>query len=462
MKKGEIYEGIIEKVDFPNKGYVLLEDQKILVKNGIPGQRVRFVIQKKRKNKAQGRILEVLEKSPLEKREPVCSCFPQCGGCMYQTMSYEEQLQMKDRQIRELLEEVLVREGQVDKEGSADFIWEGIHGSPEEFCYRNKMEFSFGDEYKDGPLSLGLHKKGSTYDVLNTDDCKLVHKDMTDILTCVRDYFRERGVSYYKKLQHTGYLRHLLVRRGVTTGEILVHLVTTSQEEYDLEPLKELLLALQLEGKIVGIMHIINDSLSDVVKSDETRILYGKDWFYETLLGLKFRISTFSFFQPNSLAAEVLYSVVRSYVEDARGMEVFDLYSGTGTIAQLLAPVAREVIGVEIVEEAVEAARKNAELNGLSNCRFIAGDVLKVLDDLTEKPDMIILDPPREGVHPKALPKILSYGVKRIVYVSCKATSLAEDMETFLRAGYRLEKACCVDQFCQTVWTEAVAVFVRE
>ena len=462
MKKGEIYEGIIEKVDFPNKGYVILEDQKILIKNGIPGQKVRFMIQKKRKNKAQGRILEILEKSPLEKRNPVCSSFPQCGGCMYQTMSYEEQLKMKDRQIRELLEEVLIREGQVDKEGNADFVWEGIHGSPEEFCYRNKMEFSFGDEYKDGPLSLGLHKKGSTYDILNTDDCKLVHKDMTDILTCVRDYFRERGISYYKKLQHVGYLRHLLVRRGVTTGEILVHLVTTSQEQYDLEPLKEQLLSLQLEGKIVGIMHFINDSLSDVVKSDETRILYGKDWFYETLLGLKFRISTFSFFQPNSLAAEVLYSVVRSYVEDARGMEVFDLYSGTGTIAQLLAPVAREVIGVEIVEEAVEAARKNAELNGLSNCRFIAGDVLKVLDDLTEKPDMIILDPPREGVHPKALPKILSYGVKRIVYVSCKATSLAEDMETFLHAGYRLEKACCVDQFCQTVWTEAVAVFVRE
>lgn len=462
MKKGEVYEGIIEKVEFPNKGYVMVEDQRVLVKNGIPGQRIRFMIQKKRKNKAQGRIMEVLEKSPLEKKEPVCGVFPACGGCMYQTMPYEEQLRMKEIQIRELLEDVLVREGQTDKDGKPDFLWEGIHGSPIEFCYRNKMEFSFGDEYKDGPLSLGLHKKGSTYDVLNTGDCKLVHKDMTDILTCVRDYFLERGVSYYKKLQHVGYLRHLLLRRGVTTGEILVHLVTTSQEEHDLEPLKELLLSLPLEGKIVGIMHIINDSLSDVVKSDETRILYGKDWFYETLLGLKFRISTFSFFQPNSLAAEVLYSVVRSYVEDARGMEVFDLYSGTGTIAQLLAPVAKEVIGVEIVEEAVEAARKNAELNGLSNCRFIAGDVLKVLDDLTEKPDMIILDPPREGVHPKALPKILSYGVKRIVYVSCKATSLAEDMETFLRSGYRLEKACCVDQFCQTVWTEAVAVFVRE
>lgn len=462
MKKGEIYEGVIEKVDFPNKGYVYIEDQKVLIKNGIPGQKVRFMIQKKRSGRAQGRILEVLEKSPLETREPLCSNFPACGGCMYQTMSYEDQLHMKETQIRELLEDALVQCGQVNENGQADFEWEGIHGSPIEFGYRNKMEFSFGDEYKDGPLSLGLHKKGSTYDILNTDDCKLVHKDMTDILTCVREFFREKGASYYRKLQHTGYLRHLMLRRGVTSGEILVHLVTTTQEEYDLEPLKEQLLALPLEGKIVGIMHILNDSLSDVVQSDETRILYGQDYFYETLLGLKFRISTFSFFQPNSLAAEVLYSIVREYIQNTSGMEVFDLYSGTGTIAQLLAPVAKEVIGVEIVEDAVAAARENAKINGLDNCKFIAGDVLKVLDDLTEKPDVIVLDPPRDGIHPKALPKILAYGVNRIVYVSCKATSLARDLEAFLQAGYRLEKACCVDQFCETVWTEAVAAFVKE
>ena len=455
MKKGEIYEGVIEKVDFPNKGYVFVEDQKVLIKNGIPGQKVRFMIQKKRSGRAQGRILEVIEKSPLETREPVCSNFPACGGCMYQTMSYEDQLHMKETQIRELLEEALIQGGQIDENGNAAFEWEGIHGSPIEFGYRNKMEFSFGDEVKDGPLSLGLHKKGSTYDILNTDDCKLVHKDMTDILTCVREFFREKGASYYRKLQHTGYLRHLMLRRGVTSGEILVHLVTTTQEEYDLEPLKDQLLALPLEGRIVGIMHILNDSLSDVVQSDETRILYGQDYFYETLLGLKFRISTFSFFQPNSLAAEVLYNIVRDYIQNTSGMEVFDLYSGTGTIAQLLAPVAKEVIGVEIVEDAVAAARENAKLNGLDNCKFIAGDVLKVLDDLTEKPDVIVLDPPRDGIHPKALPKILSYGVNRIVYVSCKATSLARDLEAFLQAGYRLEKACCVDQFCETVWTEA-------
>lgn len=462
MKKGEIYEGVIEKVDFPNKGYVFVEDQKILIKNGIPGQKVRFMIQKKRSGRAQGRILEVMEKSPLETREPVCSNFPACGGCMYQTMSYEDQLHMKETQIRELLEEALIQGGQIDENGNAAFEWEGIHGSPIEFGYRNKMEFSFGDEVKDGPLSLGLHKKGSTYDILNTDDCKLVHKDMTDILTCVREFFREKGASYYRKLQHTGYLRHLMLRRGVTSGEILVHLVTTTQEEYDLEPLKDQLLALPLEGRIVGIMHILNDSLSDVVQSDETRILYGQDYFYETLLGLKFRISTFSFFQPNSLAAEVLYNIVRDYIQNTSGMEVFDLYSGTGTIAQLLAPVAKEVIGVEIVEDAVAAARENAKLNGLDNCKFIAGDVLKVLDDLTEKPDVIVLDPPRDGIHPKALPKILSYGVNRIVYVSCKATSLARDLEAFLQAGYRLEKACCVDQFCETVWTEAVPLLVKE
>lgn len=456
MKKGEIYEGIIEKVDFPNKGRVMVGDEKVTVKNGIPGQKIRFMINKKRSGRAEGRLMEVLEHSPLETRTPVCSIFPDCGGCMYQTMDYEEQLQMKERQVRDLLDAAL-KEG-----GQSSYTWEGIHGSPIEFGYRNKMEFSFGDEYKDGPLSLGLHKKGSTYDVLNAYDCKLVHEDMTKILACVHKYFKDRNVPYYKKLQHIGYLRHLLLRRGVTSGEILVHVITTSQEEHDLSPLKEELLALPLEGKIVGIMHIINDSLSDVVQSDETRILYGQDYFYETLLGLRFKISTFSFFQPNSLAAEVLYSVVRNYIGDTKDKVVFDLYSGTGTIAQLAASVADEVIGVEIVEDAVKAARENARLNGLSNCRFIAGDVLKVLDDLTEKPDVIILDPPRDGIHPKALPKILSYGVEHIVYISCKATSLARDLPFFLEAGYHLEKACCVDQFCQTVHVETVAHLVKK
>lgn len=456
MKKKQIFEGVIEKVEFPNKGkvYVAEEDCYVTVKNGIPGQKVRFVINKFKKGMAEGRLLEVLEKSPLETREPVCRLFPVCGGCMYQTMNYEAQLEMKAQQMKEIIDGAILPEH--------TYEFEGIKGSPKEFAYRNKMEFSFGDEYKDGPLSLGLHKKGSTYDVLTASDCKIVHSDMTDILQCVLDYFTELGAPYYKKMQHTGYLRHLLLRRGDITGEILVNLVTTTQEVYNLQPLVERLLTLKLEGKIVGILHILNDSLSDVVQSDETRILYGQDYFYEKLLNLEFKITPFSFFQPNSRGAEVLYSTVREYIGDIHDMTVFDLFSGTGTIAQVLAPVAKKVIGVEIIEEAVEAARENAALNGLDNCRFIAGDVFKVLDEIEEKPDVIVLDPPRDGIHPKALPKILDYQVDKIVYISCKATSLARDLAMIQERGYEVVKCVAIDQFCQTVHVETVCLLSRK
>ena len=450
MKKGQVLEGTIEKVEFPNKGVVTVaeEGKSVIVKNGIPGQKVKFCVNKFKRGNAEGRLLEVLEKSPLETRKPVCSIFPVCGGCMYQTMSYEAQMDMKAEQVKNILNEAV----------NGEYLFEGVKASPKEFAYRNKMEFSFGDEYKDGPLTLGLHKKGSTYDVLTASDCKLVHDDMTKILNCVLEYFKERNVSYYKKMQHTGYLRHLLLRRGDRTGEILVNLVTTTQEEHDMSPLKEALLNLELEGKIVGFLHILNDSLSDVVQSDETRIIYGQDYFYEKLLNLEFKITPFSFFQPNSRGAEVLYSTVRDYIGDINDMTVFDLFSGTGTIAQVLAPVAKQVIGVEIIEEAVEAAKENAAHNGLSNCKFIAGDVFKVLDEIEEKPDVIVLDPPRDGIHPKALPKILDYGVDKIVYISCKVTSLARDLEMIQARGYEVVKSVAVDQFCQTVHVETVVL----
>lgn len=462
MKKGEIYEGYIEYVDFPNKGKVMVDDQEVIVKNGIPGQKIRFIINKKRGGRAEGRLLEVLEKSPLEIREPVCSIFPECGGCMYQTMSYEAQLQMKEEQIKKLLDRAIKNGGQVDKNGNPDYIFEGIKGSPLEFAYRNKMEYSFGDAYKDGPLTLGLHKKGSTYDVLTAGDCKLVHEDLNKILNCVLEYCKEQGFSYYHKMQHTGYLRHLLLRRGNTTGEILVNFVTTTQLEPDLSELTKRLLELKLEGTIVGILHILNDSLADMVQSDDTRILYGKDYFYEEILGLKFKITPFSFFQPNSLAAAVLYQTVRDYIGDTKDMTVFDLYSGTGTISQILASVAKKVIGVEIVEEAVVAARQNAQRNGIENCEFIAGDVLGVIDEIEERPDFIVLDPPRDGIHPKALPKIIKYGVEHMVYISCKPTSLARDLEVFLTNGYQVEKAVCVDQFVHTTHVETICLLSRK
>ena len=203
----------------------------------------------------------------------------------------------------------------------------------------------------------------------------------------------------------------MLIRRAVKTGEILAALVTSGQteslgqlkEQELLDSWKELLLSLPLKGTFAGILHIRNDSLADVVQSDETVILYGQDYFYEELMGLRFKISPFSFFQTNSLGAEVLYDTAREYIGDTKGKTVFDLYSGTGTIAQILAPVAEKVVGVEIVGEAVEAARENAAMNGLCNCEFIAGDVLKVMEELEDKPDLIVLDPPRAGSHPKAL-----------------------------------------------------------
>jgi 23S rRNA (uracil-5-)-methyltransferase RumA len=275
-------------------------------------------------------------------------------------------------------------------------------------------------------------------------------------------------MTYYHRMRHEGYLRHLLVRRTTKTGELMVDLVTSTQypertesEKEMLEAYSKMLQGLPLEAELVSVLHTINDSLADVVKNEHTDCLYGREYIEEELLGLHFKITPFSFFQTNSLGAEVLYETAREYIGSTKGANVFDLYSGTGTIAQILAPVAKHVTGVEIVEEAVEAAKENAKGNGLSNCDFIAGDVLKVLDELEEKPDLIVLDPPREGVHPKALQKIINYQVEKMVYISCKPTSLMRDLEVFLENGYRVERICGVDLFSGTGHCESVVLLSR-
>lgn len=454
MKKGQAIEGVVRRVDFPNKGIVECEEGVCVVKNTLPGQRVLCRINKVRKGKAEGRLIETLERSPLEMESP-CEHFGICGGCTYLSLPYEEQLLLKEEQVKKLLDSVLCKQ-------ESGYEFEGIKGSPKMYGYRNKMEFSFGDEIKDGPLALGMHKRGSFYDIVTVSDCKIMDEDYRKILAGTRNFFAERRMSFYHRLSHEGYLRHMLVRKAAKTGEILIALVTTTQKEYDLTEFKEMLLGLELEGRIVGILHTKNDSVADVVKSDETVTLYGQDFFYEELLGLKFEISQFSFFQTNTFGAEVLYETAREYIgslspEGEPDKVVFDLYSGTGTIAQMMAPVSGKVIGVEIVEEAVEAAKKNAELNSLHNCEFIAGDVLKVLDEIEEKPDLIILDPPRDGVHPKALKKIIDYKVERLVYISCKPTSLVRDLEVFLEHGYEVVRAVAVDQF---PWTANVETCV--
>ena len=456
MKKGVEYTGVVTKIAFPNKGEVDCgEDGIASVKGTLPGQKVKFVVSKKRSGKAQGRLKEIIEKSPMEDVEPNCPHFGDCGGCSYQTMSYENQLKLKEDMVKGILDNAI----------KGDYQFEGILGSPVQWGYRNKMEFSFGDEFKDGPLALGMHKKNSFHDIVTVDNCKIVDRDYNIILRCVLDYCTKKELPFYHKLRHEGYVRHLLVRRTTKTKELLVALVTTSDAEMekkaDLMSLVEEIKALDLSAKLCGVIHIINDGLADVVQSDETRVLYGQEYVYEELLGLKFKISVFSFFQTNSLGAEVLYSKAREYIGDTKDKLIFDLYSGTGTIAQILAPVAKKVVGVEIIEEAVEAAKVNASLNNLDNCEFIAGDVLKVIDDLQDKPDLIVLDPPRDGINPKALLKIIDFGVDRMVYISCKPTSLARDLEMLQEQGYKVVKAAAIDQFPNTNHVETVCLLSK-
>lgn len=468
MKKGQHGEGIVQKVVFPNKGVALTEEgERVIVKNTIPGQKVAFVVNKARKGKCEGRLLETLEKSSLE-IEPECPHFGLCGGCTYQSLPYEKQLELKEGQVRELMADAI--------KDTCQYEFLPIKRSPRQYEYRNKMEFSFGDEYKDGPLALGMHKRGSFYDLVTVSDCKIVDGDFRCILSATLDFFAKQNVRYYHRMNHEGYLRHLLVRKAIRTGEILLDLITTShdipgtpseQEEKELlAGWCDCLRSLELQGSIRGILHTKNDSIADVVKDEGTEVLSGEDYFYEELLGLRFRISPFSFFQTNSLGAEVLYQTARDFIFNGDGHSlggkvVYDLYSGTGTIAQMMAPVCKEVVGVEIVEEAVEAAKKNAQLNGLDNCSFLAGDVLKVLDEIKVKPDYIILDPPRDGIHPKALEKIIAYGVQNMVYISCKPTSLARDLEVFIARGYEVKRVQCVDMFPGTVHVETVCLLSK-
>ncbi len=465
MKKGDILEGTIMRCDYPGRGILIADGAEVSVKGAVPGQKVRVRVKKKNSSRCEAMLLELLEHADGE-TESDCPHFPECGGCQFRMLPYEEQAQMKSEQIRRLLEDALT--------DAPEGWYEGIRQSPDVTGYRNKMEFTFGDEYKDGPMSLGLHKKGSFYDIVNVSDCQIVDEDIRRIRGVVLEMARESGLPFFHRLTHIGYFRHLLVRKAKATGQILVDLVTTTQttavdgthlavtSEMIEQRLTEVLNALELDGKITGILHTLNDSVADTIQSDETRLLSGAGQIEEELLGLRFQITPFSFFQTNSRGAEVLYEAARDYIGETKDKVIFDLYSGTGTIAQILAPVARHVTGVEIVEEAVEAARRNAGQNGLENCDFICGDVLKVVDDLKEKPDLIVLDPPREGIHPKAMPKILRFGVDTIVYISCKATSLKNDLAALQAAGYRVKRVCTVDLFPGTVHVETCVLLVRE
>lgn len=446
MKKKDIVCVTIEDVSFPNKGYGHLEGQKIVVKNTIPGQTVTAQLTKKRNGGFEAALKTVEKPSPLERKTGMCSHDGICGGCIYQRMEHAAELEMKERQVKKLLEQA----------GISGFQWEGIISSPEETGYRNKCEFSFGDEEKGGALALGMRKRQSRYEVVSLKDCNIVDGDFLQLVQATLQFFQERKVPFYHSLRHDGCLRHLVVRKGVATGEILVHLLTAGEISFSLEEFRDMLLELPLKGTICGILHSRNDALADVVQSDEMTLLYGRDYFYEKLFDLEFQVTPYSFFQTNTKGAEKLYSIVRDFAGNRSGKVIFDLYCGTGTIGQIMAEGSKKVIGIELVKEAVAAANENAKRNGLENCTFLAGDVLKMVDELEEKPDLIIVDPPRDGIHPKAIGKIIGFGAPEIIYVSCKPTSLARDLSIFQEAGYQVKRIKLMDMFPRTQHVETV------
>ena len=445
MKKRDIIEFEIGKMEFGGVSISQYGDRRIKMKGGIKGQKVKAAVKRTGRGKADVKMVELLEKSPIETAE-VCPHFEGCGGCTMLSVDYAKQLEIKEEQVLELFEDAGIR----------GFEFLGVQGSPDNVGYRNKMEYTFGDEVKGGPLTLGLHKKGRHIDIQTVDGCMLVDSDFNTILKESLAFFQNAELPYYRVVNHEGYLRNLVVRKGIHTDEIMVNIVTSSQCEFDMSKFADMINGLELKGNVVSILHTINDGLADAVQCDEMRILYGVDYLHEEILGLKFKISPFSFFQTNTKGAEQLYTIARDFIGDHSNKVVFDLYSGTGSIGQLMAEKAKKVYGIEIIEEAVVAANENAKLNDLDNCEFIAGDVKDTVKSLDVKPDLIIVDPPRPGIHKQAIKDICDFGAKEIVYISCNPKTLVDDLKDFIGYGYMPEKVKCMDMFPNTPHCESV------
>lgn len=422
-----------------------LEGKPVYIKNALPGQLLLARVGKTRSAYCEAKTLEVVEKAPYE-TDSFCPHFGMCGGCSLQTVPYEDQLKLKQQMLGHLIEQAV----------GEDCAFGGVIGSPEIYEYRNKMEFTFGDLTRNGETQLGMHKKGHFTSVVTVDHCHLCDGDFRTILSAVLQYGKDKGIPHYNKFSHTGILRHLMIRKGKQTGEILVALSAKDAHLMNLSEFTEMLLQLKLEGQIVGILHVNNIEKSDAFQGD-IEVLHGREFYYDVILGLKFKISLYSFFQTNTLGAEVLYSKAVDFLGDIDGKYIFDLFSGTGTIAQVLSSRASRVVGIEIVEDAVAMAKENAALNGLTNCEFIAGDVFAKLDEVKDhKPDLIVVDPPRSGIMPKALDKIIQFGVDEMVYVSCNPKTLVENLIQLKESGYEAIKAIGVDMFPQTPHCEMI------
>ena len=391
----------------------------------------------------------------------LCDVKNLCGGCDYTDISYKEELAIKENQIKDLFK-LHINEN-LDEIGFENLISTGIEKE-----YRNKMEFSFGDATKGGPLTLGLHQKNFFYNILSSKNCELIDDKIKEIIKVTEDFFNEKKISYYNKKNHTGYLRHLVVRKSFYESSYMINIVTTSDNVGVSLRARyvDAIISLFPDKFKINILHTTNDNVADKVACDKIETLYGKDYIYEEVLGLKFKITPFSFFQTNTKGAELLYDKIREFAKSLNKELniIYDLFCGTGTIAQILSPLAKKVYGVEIIKEAIDSAKENAKLNNLSNVFFKAEDInllMKNNDFLNEKPDLIVLDPPRSGVVQKTLEKVLEFGACDIIYVSCKIESFIRDYAMFKSRGYKVKKVCPVDMFARTKHVETVVLLSK-
>jgi 23S rRNA (uracil1939-C5)-methyltransferase len=446
VTKDQELELTVDSLAYGGNGVARLNGFVVFVRRGLPGDRVRARVTKVKRNHAEALATEILEAGAARVEAP-CAHYPACGGCRFQDLSYEAQLDAKSGQIRD----AFTRLG-----GLPDPPLEEIVPSTSVFHYRNKLEYSF-TKYEDGP-TLGFHKAGRWDEVLEIEQCWLTTDLGNAVRNAVRDWAREEKLEAYDQETQKGYLRHLVYREGRNTGQVLVQLVTAPGERFETGYFAEVL---RRFPEVRSVHWAINDTPAEVTNLP-TRLLWGEDSIEETLCGLRFRVSPNAFLQTNTEMAEVLYGIAREFAGLTGKETVWDLYCGIGTIGLTLAADALTVWGIEVSEESVARAIENAELNGITNAAFFAGNVGQAIEELRDRsgpPDVVVVDPPRAGLAGKALRRLGRIGAPRIVYVSCNPTTLASDLKSLREDwGYELLRARPVDMFPHTPHVECVAL----
>jgi 23S rRNA (uracil1939-C5)-methyltransferase len=440
----------IESLAFGGNGVARLDGYVVFVRRGLPGDRVRARVTKVKRNHAEAVATEVLRPGPQRVEAP-CRHYPACGGCRFQDLAYDAQLAQKQSQVRDALERL---GGIVDPP-----LEEIVPCEPEIFHYRNKMEYSFAPG-EDG-LVLGLHRAGRWDEVLDIQECWLTTDLGNGIRDAVREWAREEGLAPYSQEDNTGYLRHLVVREGRNTHQALVQLVTAPGEKFEKAYFVDVL---RRFPEVKSVHWSINDSPAEVTNLP-TELLWGEEWIEEELSGLRFRVRPNAFLQTNTWMADKLYALAREAAGLTGGETVWDLYCGIGTIGLSMSRAALTVWGIEVSEESVACALENAEINGITNAAFFAGNVGQVVEDLLERsgaPDVVVVDPPRAGLAGKALKRLGQIGAPRLVYVSCNPTTLAGDVKVLREEyGYELLRVTPVDMFPHTPHVETVALLEK-